>query len=276
MDNPQLLAIGPEELARALLQRRMMLKESLPGVIRNLEAEEESLGPKFERIAKAMESANNKVAEYKQIRDICQNDARSLISDVKATRESVLEKGGMVSLDPKWKREKLIDELERIEHKIQTSALDHKSERKLLEERRALIIENDRWLNDRKNSNPEMMEYIGKSREMSKLFKSADQAHVKMLGGVEKAQPLYENHESLGSELRDVRSQLDRARELLSQSDKAIGHWERRLKEGFGDLGPGFSELLDGMKKVSEGGMSSFAKKTRRKKSLMRRGSEEE
>jgi len=80
----------------------------------------------------------------------------------------------------------------------------------------------------------------------------------------------------LGSELRDVRSQLDRARELLSQSDKAIGHWERRLKEGFGDLGPGFSELLDGMKKVSEGGMSSFAKKTRRKKSLMRRGSEEE
>jgi uncharacterized coiled-coil DUF342 family protein len=253
-----------------------MLKDSLPGVIRNLEAEEESLEPKFERSFNAFERANKKVAEYKQLRDNNQNDARSLISDVKASRERVLEKGGMVSLDPKWKRAKLIEDLEHIEHKIQTSALDHKSEKKLLEKRRALISENDRWLNDRKNSNPEMEEYIGKSREMSKLFKSADEAHAKMLGGVGKAQPLYDKQESFGTELRDVRSQLDRARELLSQSDKAIGHWERRLKEGFGDMGPGFPDLLDGMKKVAEGGMSSFAKKSRRRKAVEIDGGEEE
>ena len=38
MDTEALLNVGPEELASSLLKRRLMLKESLPGVIRNLEA----------------------------------------------------------------------------------------------------------------------------------------------------------------------------------------------------------------------------------------------
>ena len=35
----------------------------------------------------------------------------------------------MVNLDPSWKKEKLFDEIEEIEKKIETSALDHKAER---------------------------------------------------------------------------------------------------------------------------------------------------
>ena len=38
------------------------------------------------------------------------------------------------------------------------------------------------------------------------------------------------------NELKEIKRQLDRARELLSQSDKAISHWERRLSQGFGEL----------------------------------------
>ena len=81
---------------------------------------------------------------------------------------------------------------EEIETKIQTSALDHKSERKLIEKRRELISENDKWIRERKDSNPEMSDYLEKSREMSKLFKKADKAHSSMKGAVSKAQPLYE------------------------------------------------------------------------------------
>ena len=135
-----------------------------------------------------------------------------------------------------------------------------------MEERRKIVEENDRWLKDRKESNPEMVEYSNNSKEMSDYYRIADKAHAEMLTAVEKAQPTYEKRAILSNELREVRSQLDRARELLSQSDKAISHWERRLEEGFGDIGPGFSDLLIGMRRVENGGVSSFAKRRRSKK----------
>ena len=77
---------------------------------------------------------------------------------------------------------------------------------------------------------------------------------------------MYEKQKSEGDELREIRSQLDRARELLSQSDRAITHWERRLNEGFDDLGPGFPNLLESMNLVEKGEPSTFAKKDKRKK----------
>ena len=94
-----------------------------------------------------------------------------------------------------------------------------------------------------------------------------------MLDGVKKAQPLYEKKTALQGEIRDVRRQLDRAKELLSQSSRAIEHWERRLKDGFGDIGSGHDDLLADMHRVMSGGASSFSKKGRRN---ARKGGEEE
>jgi len=262
MDNDALLKVGPVELAQSLMNRWKMLRESLPGVIRNLEAEEDSLTPKLERQANTHQQANERVSELKGLRDANQRDAAKLIVEVKSFREGLMESGGMVSLDPKWKKEKLFEKLEEIEQKIQTSALDHKSEGKLLDRRRKLLEENELWLTDRKESNPEMALYIEKRREMSKLYKSADKAHKRMLGAVEKAQPLYEKKAALTAELIEVKSQLDRAKELFSQTDRAITHWERRLSEGFGDLGMGFPDLLKDSRRVADGGASSFARKS--------------
>ena len=265
MDTESLMRVLPEELGGVLLQRRLMLKDTLPGVIRNLEAEEDIISPKVERLKSSFSEANKNVAEEKSIRDENQKEARIMIPQVKSIREKLIDSGGMIILDPKWKKEKLIERIEEIEHKIQTSALDQKSEKKLLERRRALVLENDKWLRNRKDSNPEMIEYLEKSRKMSDLFKKADKAHSKMINAVKKAQPLYEKMSIADKELRDIRSQLDRARELLSQSDKAISYWQRRLDEGFGDLGPGFNDLLWQKSKVEGGGDSSFAKTTVKK-----------
>ena len=277
MDTESLLNVKPEDLAKSLLQRRLMLKESLPGVIRNLEAEEEALSPKAERLSKSYEEANSKVANFKQARDKAQSEAGVLISKVKLIRKRIEESGGMVNLDPKWKKERLIERIEEIEHKIQTSALDQKSERNLLDKRKALVYQNDKWLKERKDSNPDMLEYIEKSRKMSNLYKKADSAHTKMLDAVKKAQPSYEKSTSVSVELRDIRSQLDRARELLKQSDRAIEHWEIRLQKGFGDIGPGFPDLLKGYNIVAGGGASSFSKstKSKSKNSSKTRGEEE-
>ena len=275
MDTDELMRVTPDELASALLKRRMLLKDSLPGVIRNLEAEEDTLSPRLDRMRKSFDEANEKVAKFKAERDHFQTSAGTLIPDVKRIRKKLNESGGMINLDPKWKKMMLLEQIEEIESKIQTSALDHKSERKLLEKRRALISENDKWIRDRKDSNPEMAEYLEKNKEMSKLFKKADKAHSQMIGAVSKAQPLYEKLTIASSEIREIRSQLDRAKELLAQSDKAIGYWEKRIENGFGDLGPGFRDLLKRQKNVDTGGRSSFANSSRKLKQKKSRGEEE-
>ena len=275
MDTNELMRVTPDELASALLKRRMLLKDSLPGVIRNLEAEEDTLSPRLDRMKKSFDEANEKVAKFKAERNHFQTGAGTLIPDVKRIRKKLNESGGMISLDPKWKKMMLLEQIEEIENKIQTSALDHKSERKLLEKRRSLISENDKWIKNRKDSNPEMSEFLEKNKEMSKLFKKADRAHSQMIGAVTKAQPLYEKVTSASAEIKEIRSQLDRAKELLAQSDKAIEYWEKRIENGFGDLGPGFRDLLKGQKTVDSGGISSFAKRSRRLKQTKSRGEEE-
>jgi len=276
MDTGELMQVRPNELAEKLLERRILLKDSLPGVIRNLEAEEDSLSPRVDRMKRSFQDANSKVAEFKNERDLFQRNAGKLIPEVKDIRESLIKSGGMISLDPKWKKRKLLEQIEEIEDKIQTSALDHKSERKLLEKRRSLISENDKWVKDRKESNPEMAKYLDKNRKMSELFKKADKAHSKMVESVSKAQPMYKKLSESSGELKEIKSQLDRARELLSQSDKAIEYWEKRIELGFGDIGPGFRDLLMAKKIVEDGGRSSFAKKMRkREKSEDSEGEEE-
>ena len=261
MDSEALLAVTPDQLAQALLNRRMLLNDQLPTVIRTLEAEEQNLSPKVSRSVETHKRANELVAQLKDERDQAQIKARDLIPKVKGHRDVLVESGGMVNLDPDWKKEKLFEELEDIEEQIQTSALDHKAERKMIERRKKLIEQNEKWLRERRDSNPEMAEYIDSRREVSHLFSIANRAHKNMIKAVEKAQPLHDKKVALQSELRELRRQLDRAKELLSQSDYAIEHWGRRLTDGYSELGVGYPDLLKDMETVKQGGDSSFARR---------------
>ena len=266
MDPEALLAVTPEELAQALLLRRQVLKEELPNVIRTLEAEEESLEPRVQRIVTSHRSTNDKVSELKKERNSAQKEAGAILGVVRGARDSLAVSGKMVNLDPHWKKEKLLDELEQIEDSIQTSALDHRAEKKLLDRRKKLLEENDRWLKSRRESNPEMATFIDSRSEMNTLYRKADNAHRRMIEIVEKAQPMYGKKVALTAELREIRRQLDRAKELLAQSDHAIAHWERRLKDGFGELGGGFPDLMAANIRVSKGGRSSFARNSKPKR----------
>ena len=261
MDAEALLRVSPEELAQALLDRRRLLKDQLPTVIRTLEAEEQHLAPKVTRAVENHKRANDVVAKLKSTRDSSQKVAHGLLPKVRGHRDSLVESGGMVSLDPDWKKEKLFEELDEIEDSIQTSALDHKAEKKMIDRRKKLIEQNEKWLKERRDMNPEMVDYIDSRREMSHLFKTADKSHRDMIKAVEKAQPLHEKKVTMQAEIREIRRVLDRAKELLAQSDDAISHWERRLKDGDGELGLGFADLLVAKKRVAEGGDSTFARK---------------
>jgi len=273
MDTEALLAVTPEEMTQALLMRRQVLRDELPNVIRNLEAEEEALEPKVQRTIKSHRLANDQVAQLKERRNVAQKGAAALLKDVKHARDVLAEGDGMINLDPNWKKEKLFEELQDIEEKIQTSALDHRAERKMLDRRKKLLEANEMWLKSRRDANPEVTNYIDSRGEMSSLYREADKAHREMLEMVEKAQPLHEKKMIMGAELREIRRQLDRAKELLAQSDSAISHWERRMSDGFGELGGGFPDLLATKRTVSKGGRSSFARKSKSKsKSASKRG----
>ena len=51
--------------------------------IRNLEAEEDTLSPRLDRMKKSFDEANDKVAKFKAERDQFQTSAGTLIPDVK-------------------------------------------------------------------------------------------------------------------------------------------------------------------------------------------------
>ena len=82
MEVDELLAISPEQLAQALLVRRQVLKQELPNVIRNLEAEEDSLEPRVKRAVESHRKANESVAKHKEDRNKSQKVAAKLLVDV--------------------------------------------------------------------------------------------------------------------------------------------------------------------------------------------------
>ena len=75
MESDGLLAVSPEQLAQALLDRRTLLKDQLPKVIRTLEAEEQNLAPKVSRAVDNHKQANEIVAKLKGERDAAQVEA---------------------------------------------------------------------------------------------------------------------------------------------------------------------------------------------------------
>lgn len=265
MDVQQLMEVKPEVLAEGLLARWKALEEQLPKVIRNLEAEEEALSPKVKRAIEAHGTANKVVADNKQKRNTAQKIAREKLVEVRQTVDTLSKTGGMVNLDPEWKKMKLLEELENIESIIETSALDHKEEGRLISKRRKLIEQNEKWLKERRESNPEMSNYLDSRKIMVANFKASETAHSKMMKAVVKAQPLYEKMVALKSEIRDTRRQLDRAKELYAQSSDAIALWESKVSSGFGDEINGFDDLLVDMNRVLAGGKSSFAMRKGRK-----------
>ena len=268
-------SVGPTpiEMAKSLLARRIMLKEALPGIIRNLQAEEESVLPKLKRGIDRHEKSNKLVSELKAKRDALQKEAALILKDVKSLRTKIEESGGMIRLDPNWAKEKLEEKLIDIETRIETQALDHKAERKLISIRSALLKENEQWLQSRRDSNPLMVEYVQKRREMSKLFKDADKIHSRMIDLVEKGQPLHEKRLELEREHTEIRKQLDRAKELESQSEASVAYWDNVVKIGF-EKGGG-ADLLRNSMTVKSGGLASFARKAS-KKEIRKGGGEDE
>ena len=171
------------------------------------------------------------------------------------------EGSGMKSLDPKWAKVKLEENLADVEAKIEKGALSLTDERRLLAERKSLLEKNDEWLKARRENNPEMAQYVDSSKKMQRLFKTADKLHSEMLDVVEKQETVHENFIEFRDAFRNSMKQLERSQALIKQSETSISYWEKRLENGFGPLIGGEQDLLENAKRVESGGHSSVRRR---------------
>ena len=271
VDTETLLSVTPEEIAEALLIRRKALKDQLPNIVKNLDNEAEALTPKLNKIKEKNEKIKKKISEIKKQRDAHQKEAGEMWKKIKDIQNELTESGNMINLDPKWKKERMIEELEEIEFNIQTVALDHKAEKKMIDARRNIIRQNELWLKERKSSNPQMAEFIEKRKKMNSLYKAADKEHKEMIKNVNLGEPVHAKYMARKTELVDIERQRDRARQLLKNLDRDISYWENTILDGF-------DELMTLALKVQKGGESSFSsnKNKKEKNDINRKKMEEE
>ena len=141
---------------------------------------------------------------------------------------------------------------------IQTVALDHKAEKKMIDARRNIIRQNELWLKERKSSNPQMADFIEKRKKMNTLYKAADKEHREMIKNVNLGEPVHTKYVARKTELGDINRQRDRAKQLLKNLDRDISYWENTILDGF-------DELMTLAKRVQQGRESSFASNKNKK-----------
>ena len=78
--------------------------------------------------------------------DELRDAARPKLERLKQLRTAIDESGGMITLEPKWAKERLEEKITEIENKIETQALDHKAEGSLIAARSQLLKENEMFI----------------------------------------------------------------------------------------------------------------------------------
>ena len=230
--------VSPEEIIHLLLTRRRLLQDQLPYMIQGLEETRDQMQISYDSLKPKYLAKMDEINRFRMERDEAHSEAKELRIKVGKLQDELVKSGQMKSLDPRWKKDKLLSDLDAIDDRIQTSALDHVEERKLLEERRRLIRRNDDWLEDRKQANPELASYVQARRDMSRLYQSGNKAHQDMIQSLEKSASSRKKFNETRKDLRDSKVQLEAAARLMSESEQAIAYWTRRKEEGIGELEP--------------------------------------
>lgn len=258
MDVNKLLAMTPEEVAKAIIARRHDLSDVLPEVVRSRKEELNHLKPMVDEALSERDKVTSQVATLKEKRNSSQAEAKKLRVKLTALRETLVSEKRLKNPNPAWAKEKLATQLEELEQKLETSALDLNAERKLLRQMKELSRSHDEWVNERIESDPGMKEYQDGWKMFHQLLEDADAAHEELT----KLAPASEDHHQKYSDHRDIQKdaqrQHDRAKSLLDSTDEIIKYWNHRIDNGFDDLKDGSGDLMAASRMVAEGKPSSM------------------
>ena len=254
MDPATLLSMPPELLAKAVLHRREQLLQSLPSRLEELREELKSIVPVASESVNKRNELDEKVALLKNERNENKVKAFELINRSKELREQLLEEGRLKNPDPKWAKDKLMEEISSMEEVFQTTAGDHKAEQKFLRKVKGMMAEHQAGVDARIKANPELQELNEIQSRIKPLFDAAEKAHDAMLELVAERAPYHDSWRKQSSLEQSLISQIRTIEEVLATSSKAEGYWKNCLENGFTGLGSAAEE-------IRKGGLSSIAKR---------------
>ena len=254
MDPATLLSMPPELLAKAVLHRREQLLQSLPSRLEELREELKSIVPVASESVNKRNELDEKVALLKNERNENKVQAFELINRSKELREQLLEEGRLKNPDPKWAKDKLMEEISSMEEVFQTTAGDHKAEQKFLRKVKGMMAEHQAGVDARIKANPELQELNEIQSRIKPLFDAAEKAHDAMLELVAERAPYHDSWRKQSSLEQSLISQIRTIEEVLATSSKAEGYWKNCLENGFVGLGSAAEE-------IRKGGLSSIAKR---------------
>ena len=272
MDANELLSVSPKLLAQAVLHRRERLVELIPGELELKKQELQEAEPLAKSAKKDRDDVNSKVANLKKERDTAQVKARKLFEESNDLREEIIEEGGMKNPDPKWAKDKLSTKLQSIENKLQTSAGNHKTEEKYINEMKALIREHEEWVEERSASQPKVKKMRNSRNEAIRLLEVAQKAHEAMVVLAESNENKHQQYMDWEDLRRKSISRCRKLEDALESSTSAVTFWEDKIQSD------NFDSLLTDSKRVSEGGPSSKAiiRANKLSKTSEHKGGEEE
>jgi len=258
MDPSTLLSMSPELLAKAVLHRREQLLQRIPPRLEELRNELSSISPSVEQSGKSRDDVNSKVSSLKQERNENKAKAFELIRRSKELREKLLSEGRLKNPDPKWVKDKMMEDIAKMEEEFQTKAGDHKAEQKFLRKIKEMMSKHEQGVASRIKNNPEMQELREIQSQTKALFAAAEKAHEAMITLVEESGVYHSSWVAHSSLEGEIKSKIHNLEELMENSSKAEQYWKLILDQGTGVLSRAAQE-------ISNGGLSSYSKRRTKK-----------
>jgi uncharacterized coiled-coil DUF342 family protein len=276
MELTALLALSPDEVAKAVITRRHELNELLPDIVRERRKEVDYLTPLVDQVREERDQINQRVHDHKHKRNACHKEAKELRASLVEMREQLLKENRLQNPNPAWAKDKLAEKLVELDSKLETEALDLKTERKLLKEMKKAVNAHREWVSDRQSSDPEAQQYRDGWNRCGELMDEADANHKEMVELAKMSEELHKKFAEHRDVHKEAAGQLNRARNLLSQTDDIVSYWNHRIDKGFGDLKDGTGDLMAASSRVADGKPSSMPRKAREEPVKTTSGGEEE
>jgi uncharacterized coiled-coil DUF342 family protein len=201
---PNELAMFTEQLANLREQIDKANAETRQHIERR-----DHLNEKFRKICQEInelkitrDNLNEKVQTLKQQRDVTREKIRTLIEEIKSHNKKIME---LKKKAPREGHRQLQKEFEDIEWKIQTTPLDMKDEKRL--------IENVRQVETKLNIYRKIDQHAKKvaeiRRELEPLETNADSAHQELTTTAERSQEIHAKMIAKISESKDIKAEAD-------------------------------------------------------------------
>ena len=170
------------------------------------------------------DNLNEKVKTLKQQRDDARTKIKAYIEEIKAYNEKIAE---LKKKTPRTSRHELQKEFDDIEWKIQTTPLDIKEEK--------ILIENVRQLETQLNIYKKIDQHIKKIAEIRKnlepLETSADAAHQELTAIAEKSQEIHAKMIAKINESKDIKAEADSLHAAYIQAREQVKPLHEEFKK---------------------------------------------